>query len=71
MNRLLLRLLLHHLQIDSGARAYHLPSQWYHRDVIAVAYLDHEPIRIVEKQLVHVDPSFLYSLPHPVNPHLC
>lgn len=65
----LLRLRLHHLQVEPGAGTYNFPSYWYHRDVVAVAYLDHESIRVVEEQLLHVDPAFFYSLPHRINPH--
>lgn len=36
---------------------------------ITVAYLDHEIIRVVEKQLIHLDSTFLYSCSHIIDFH--
>lgn len=70
MDLLRRRLVLHHLQVHPGARTYNLPSQRYHRHVIAVAYFNHEAIRIMEEQLIHVHSTFFYPLPHQINPHI-
>lgn len=72
---LLLEHLLHqglrHLEaVDPGAGAGNLAGQRDDGEDVAVANLDHEPVRVVEEELFHLDPPFLYSVPHVVDLHL-
>lgn len=55
----LLNLLL--LHAASEARPEGFAGERYHRQVVAVADFDHHSVRVVEEELIHVDPSFLYS----------
>lgn len=61
---------LHHLDVGPGAQPGHLACQRHHGEAVAVAYLDHEPVRIVEEELVHVDPTFLHHRPHVLDLHV-
>ena len=54
-------LLLQQLQINAGARPEHLSSQRDHWEVIAVADFDHEAIRVMEEELIHIHTAFFYS----------
>jgi len=63
-------LLMHLLKIQTRAGPGHFSSEWDNGEVIAVANLDHESVRIVEEELIDVNPSFLYLLPQVLDPHI-
>jgi len=66
----LLLLLLHHLEVYTQAWPSPLARQRDDGQVVTVAYLDHEAIRVVKKDLINVNPAFLHHRPHVSNPHL-
>ena len=64
-------LLLLHDEASPLAEPKGLPDpEGDHREVVAVADLDHEPVRVVEEQLVHVDAPLLDSPLDMVYSHL-
>lgn len=66
----LLDLLLQHLAVNTRTWPCHLSGQRDHREAIAVANLDHEPIWVMEEELFHLDPAFLYRRPYKIHLHL-
>lgn len=59
---LLLRLLrrLKALEIDSPTSANGLAGKRHHWKIVTVAYFNHEPIWVMEEDLVHMDPTFFH-----------
>lgn len=66
----LLLLLLDHPEVYTRARPSHLTHQRDDGQIVTVAYLDHEAIRVVKKDLINVNPTFLHHRPDVSNPHL-
>ena len=65
-----LGLWLHQLmEFDSWARTNHASYEGDNGEAVTVADLDHETIRVVEEELVHLDLSFFHFRPHIVYLH--
>lgn len=54
-------LLLLHGASEGRSRPEGFAGERYHRQVVAVADFDHHSVRVMEEELIHVDPTFLYS----------